>query len=487
MNGRALDLLYALRLEDGRRWGEASTVEQQADAAAVLDERSRTPFHFLTRSRGYSKTTDQAGVAVAALLAQLPPGSRAYAVAADRDQARLMLDAVEGFVARTPELAGALSVGAWRVTATRSGSTLEALAADAAGAWGLRPAFVVVDELSGWSGTPGPRRLFEAVTSAVAKLRTARLAIITTAGDPAHWSRRVLDHAEADPLWRVHELRGPAPWLDSERLAEQQRRLPESLYRRLFENEWVAAEDRLASPDDLAACVSLTGALPPEPRRRYVIGLDVGLKNDATVAAVCHGERIVAADSDDSTVGVRVVLDRMHVWRGSRSEPVRLAEVEEWLEQASRSYGRAPIRFDPWQAAGSMQRLAARRVPVEEYSFNASSVGRLAVTLLTLIRERALALPDDPELLDELANVRVRETSPGVLRLDHDADRHDDRAVALALAAAHVVENFRVRSRGRVFAPRPVRLVVDGLPGGASFGWRPGDESFDEFFTTRRR
>jgi phage FluMu gp28-like protein len=79
-------------------------------------------------------------------------------------------------------------------------------------------------------------------------------------------------------------------------------------------------------------------------------------------------------------------------------------------------------------------------VRVEEFAFHPRSVGRLASTLLMLVREHALDLPDDTELLDELVNLRLRETSPGVLRLDHDPDRHDDRAVALALAASALVE-----------------------------------------------
>jgi len=49
-------------------------------------------------------------------------------------------------------------------------------------------------------------------------------------------------------------------------------------------------------------------------------------------------------------------------------------------------------------------------------------------------------LPDDPELIDELANLRLRETSPGVLRIDHDPDKHDDRAIALALAAHRLAQ-----------------------------------------------
>lgn len=436
----ALDLLSGLVLDDGRRWGEAAAPFQWADAEAVLDLGASQPYSFLTRSRGGSKTSDLAAIVVTAMLAQAPPRVRLYGLASDLDQGRLLIDAVAGFVARTDELRGALDVGAYRVSAPRSGAVLDVLAADAPSAWGLRPWFLVVDELSAWGTTCAPRRIWEAATSAVAKLRDARLVVLTTAGDPGHWSRKVLDHALSDPLWRVHEVPGPAPWLDPERLAEQRRRLSDSLYARLFENEWVASEDRLASPDDLAACVTLAGPLPPYPDRRYVIGLDVGLKADATVAAICHAEPIAGGEDGEREIGMRVVLDRMEVWQGSRSNPVKLADVEEWLAEASRAYNYAPVRYDSWQAVGSAQRLAARGVRVDEYVFHPSSVGRLASTLLMLVRERLLDLPDDPALVDELVNLRLRETSPGVLRLDHDPDRHDDRAVALALAASALVE-----------------------------------------------
>lgn len=59
-------------------------------------------------------------------------------------------------------------------------------------------------------------------------------------------------------------------------------------------------------------------------------------------------------------------------------------------------------------------------------------MGRLGATLHLLLRDHRLALPDDRELLDELMTVRLRESAPGVYRLDHDSGQHDDRAVALA-------------------------------------------------------
>jgi hypothetical protein len=97
--------------------------------------------------------------------------------------------------------------------------------------------------------------------------------------------------------------------------------------------------------------------------------------------------------------------------------------------------------------AGSRPRPAtARGLRAHEFAFSAAAVGRLASTLHLLLRDRALALPDDAELLDELANVRLRETSPGVLRMDHDPGQHDDRAIALALAAQRLLEQTSVQT-----------------------------------------
>ena len=439
----ALDVLAALVLEDGRRWGEAAAPFQWEDARAVLTPQSPTPYHYLTRARGSSKTTDLAGISVAALLTQLPPGSRSYALAADRDQGALLVDAVRGFLQRTPFLAGRIEVSPYKVLHLGNGATLEVLAADAPGAWGLRPAFVVVDELAQWASTAGPLKLWEAVSSAVAKVPDARLVVLTTAGDPAHWSYKVLDHALADALWRVREVHGPAPWMDARRLDEQRRRLPESSFHRLFLNEWTAAEDRLTNRDDLLACVTLSGPLEPVAGLRYVCGLDVGLKHDRTVASVCHLERRDGVP--------RVVLDRQQVWAGTRANPVRLSTVAEWLVFSCRRY-KARLVVDPWQAMDLAQRVRTRGLLVEEFAFSPASVGRLASSLHLLLRDRALALPDDEELLDELANVRLRESSPGVFRMDHDPGKHDDRAISLALAAQKLLDAAPTVDPARVVA-----------------------------------
>lgn len=433
----AIDILSGLVLEDGgRRWGEAAERWQWEDARAILDQTGPRR-HFLTRPRGGSKTSDLGAVSIAMLLDQAPRASRSYGFAADKDQAGLLLDSVSGFLERTSEIRGALKVDAWRVMNGRTGATFEIMASDDASAWGLRPFCLIVDEFGYWKTTPGPRRLFRAIYSALPKVRDSRLVILTSAGDPAHWSYRYLEEARASDRWRVNEVEGPTPWLSKEDLEEQRRLLPDWEYARLHLNQWTAADDRLTTVDDLRECVTLDGPLPPEKGRRYVIGLDVGLKHDRTVATVCH----LRSRAEQATV----VVDRQQAWQGTRTTPVRLDDIEAWLHEADVAYNRAPVILDPWQAVQLAQRLRERHVKVTEFTFSASSVGKLALTLHQLIKNHQLALPDDPELVDELANLRLVETSPGSYRIDHDPDKHDDRAISLALAAHQLTTSYKPR------------------------------------------
>lgn len=428
----ALALLAALVLEDGRRWGEAAQPWQWADARAILEPEDDRRYHFLTRPRGASKTGDLGGVGIAALLEQLPATSRSYALAADRDQGALLIDSISGFVARTEGIGGALTVDSGKVTAVRSGASLEVLPADEASSWGIRPHLAIVDELAQWKSTPGPRRMWSAIFSALPKVAGSRLVVLTSAGDPSHWSHGVLERAKARPQrWRVSEIAGPCPWIDEKDLVEQRAELADWEYSRLHLNLWTESDDRLTSVDDLRACVRLDGPREAHPARSYVIGVDLGLKNDRTVVAVC------SLDPHEPDV---VALDRMGVWQGSRAAPVELAEVEAWLLQAWGDYGHPLVIADPYQAAQLLQRLTSRGVRAEAYNFTQQSVSRLALRLHQLIADHGLALPDDDELLDELANVRLQERSPGVYRLDHDRDKHDDRAIALALAAHGLLE-----------------------------------------------
>jgi hypothetical protein len=323
--------------------------------------------------------------------------------------------------------------------------------------------WITVDELPQWPDTKAARAMWDAAYSSIVKVPGMRFVTIGHAGVAGSWQHRLYEVLSSSGVWRVNDVPGPLPWIDPVLLEDQRRTLLASQFERRHLNRWGDGEDRLAPVEALRACVTLDGPLTPMPGVEYVVAVDLGLKNDRTVMVVAHLEELgtgrrLAPDALPEAVPVRVVLDRIEVLQGSRRAPVQIEVVESWLLQASASFNGAPIVMDPWQMAGSAQRLAARGLDVEEFTFSAQSVGRLAATLHALVRDGALALPDDEALIDELAHVRLVESSPGVVRMQHDSGRHDDRAVALALAAQHLL-NRPPRARGWMAGRRAKALA----------------------------
>ena len=443
----AFELLNGLTMPDGTSWGSFATPIQRRDARALLSPQGPRR-HWIGRARGYSKTEDLAALTLVAMLVLLRPGDEAYCVARDRDQARILVDRIRGFVRRSG-LEGAFeSIGSY-VLVTKVGVRLEALSCDVGSAWGLTPAWVVVDELCQHPETSAARELFEAIVSSLPKKRGSRLAIITTSGSPGHWSHDVYERAEREASWRVSMTYGPCPWMDRAEVDEARRSLPASTFARLFENRWTQGEDRLFDPADVGACVCLPGPLEFQAGRRYAIGVDLALRNDRAALCVGHVE------------GDVLRLDRLDVFTPAKDRDVDLQAVEDLIAVRAREYGGAPATFDPAQAWQMMQRLRRRGVTCREHSFTAGSNSRRTLLLLQLVRERRLHLPEDRELVDELVNLRVREVSPGVYRYDHDPTKHDDRVTALSLVALiceRVSGSAKARaSRGSVSSPTTTR------------------------------
>lgn len=465
---KALDILSLLVLEDGSRWGQTAADYQWRHARAILDMDAEVKQWWIELPRGARKTTDLAGLMLSILYTQAPRMARLYIGASDEDQAAELIDAANGLIARTPELEGVFQAGELEITCKRSGASLRALAADAS-AMGKRAWLIVLDEVCNWPDTRKGRRFWGVLMSGNRKLADCRTVVITNSGDPQHWAWRRRETARTSRHWQFFSLRGPLPWLtpdDLEVLRENAE--TESEFRRLHLNEWTTSEDRLASKEDLEACTTLPGALPPVPGVTYVASLDVGIVNDRTVLAVMHAEETAA--------GRRVVLDRIDRWQGTRAVPVDLGEVRDTLIARAAEY-RATAVVDPHQAVLISQEARAAGVVVREFAFTAASVGRLALSLHQAIRNHRIALPDDEDLLGELAAVRLRKNSLGIYRLDHDAGQHDDQAIALALGTHHLLDTdpepgFFISDDG-VTAGGTNALGIEVLQQRGAFAYRP--------------
>jgi hypothetical protein len=127
--------------------------------------------------------------------------------------------------------------------------------------------------------------------------------------------------------------------------------------------------------------------------------------------------------------------------RGTRANPVQLADVEMLAEQTSRRYGHAPLRVDPREPVAMAQGLRDRGMSIDDKQLTEGSVGKIGANLHLLLREHRMALPYHLDLIDELLNVRLKTTALGGMRLDHDAGNHDDQAMSLGLAALALVEH----------------------------------------------
>ncbi len=417
MNLDAFTIMSGLTLEDGRRWADVATPLQLTDARqAIAGER---PFHYWTRARGAAKTSDSAGVALALLLTS-PPGARLYLAAADQDQAGLAHDSIADYLARSPLLQGQLDLQARRVLVTATGATLDVLASDAASSWGLRPTALIVDEFAAWSDTPGPKRFWESLSSAMAKVSDSRLLVVTSAGDPRSLAHEVLTHARTSPLWRVSEWTGPCPWMSADRLAEQRARLPAPVFAALFLNQWIEAEGAFLDAGAIRRAFTLPGPSAPVDGRQYVATLDLGLVNDRTVLAVGHRE------------GSDVHLDAMQTWRGTKARPVSLAEVRDAVLAAHRRYDLRGLTFDRWQAHRLVEELSSEGVPCRAFEFTSGSKQRYSAALLQHLNEGTLRLYEPGTLEDELRSLTIRTTGSG-WTFDHSRRGHDDQSVALAL------------------------------------------------------
>lgn len=445
MSDNAFDRLAGLVMEDGSRWGEVAVSHQIEDAEAVLlHAPGDTRKHLITRPRYGSKTTDLAGISIAVLVDQAPSAARCYVVAADKDQARLLLDAAEGFIERTPGLGRILRVDAFRITNIASAATLEVLAADGASTWGLRPYWTIVDEIGQWPETRNHKKVWTGLVSAWPKVPEGRLVAMTSAGEPSHFSFKIREQALRLDGWRVSEMPGPVPWMTEQALADQQVELLPSEFERLVLNRWTEGEDRLTTREAVLDCVGHAGRIEPDSDTSYTIGLDLGFVNDATVLVVAHSELVDVHTPENihdaalagSTLEERVVVDHFVKFQGSRRRPVQLAEVEQMIRTLAAGYGKRKTRIvgDNTEALGMIQRLVDDGFRAEDWAVTPSLNDQVATNLYRLLENRQLDLPDDEYVIDQLSTVRLVRTSFGKLRIDHDSGQHDDFVQALGYA-----------------------------------------------------
>jgi Phage Terminase len=424
---------------------------------------------WLERPRGHSKTSDQAVQIAWALFASSRKLSGVCA-AADRDQARLIRNAVMKLVQLNPWLKTYVAVQDMRIVNPHTDSTCDVLASDVASSYGLLCDFIICDEVTHWAD----RDLWDSLLSTAAKRKNCLLLVITNAGFCDSWQWTLREAIRTDPAWYFCRLDGPkASWITPERLDEQRRLLPYIAFARLWLNEWGAGSGDALHADDLTAALTMRGPMPKaEQGFAYVAGLDLSVRKDATALvtlAVSVGwDEIVERPQPKRSMINRLLLDAglvepapqqeptetihhagtnrirladLRVWEPSNGSRVDLSDVEAAIIDAHERYELSAVAVDPFQAELLVQRLQRRGIPIYTLDQTGITLQAQASAVLDGFRERIIDLYPQDQLLADLKGLRVaarnygfRLISPHATGTETHATQHGDTATGFSLA-----------------------------------------------------
>lgn len=175
---------------------------------------------FLAIPKANGKSPFGSGVGLLMTFFDREPGAEVYAVAADKDQARIVFDTSKIMVSRSPELQDLCEVFRDSIKLKGSTESYQVLSSDSDTKHGFRPHGIVFDE---FHAQPN-RDLFDTLYRGMGKRRQPLLLMVTTAGDDDEsicmeeweYARRVVSGTIDDPQYLpvIFEAAPEDDWTD---------------------------------------------------------------------------------------------------------------------------------------------------------------------------------------------------------------------------------------------------------------------------------
>jgi len=423
------------------QWDRVNAILPAVEHVAGFRKSYSGPLNFYF---GYAKGHDKTSF-IARLFNWLLSYSRrrlkVYAAAADADQARLIRDAMVSERLLNPWLKPRVQIllkAAWG-----RGGSLEILAADAASAQGKLPDVIVLDEVTHWHS----KDFFDALYSARNKRPECVTIVTTNAGVKGSWQWELREAARTSPNWHFveqPERQQLASWMNADRIAEDRKLLTPTEADRLLDNRWIdpGEESGFCLLEEAMACRAVCVG-EGSARSRYFAAVDYGPRRDRTALSLVRRD----ADSDPLS------LADLRCWHQPGGE-VQIEAVEEWIEAVHAKQPLTTFVFDEYQMLSTIQKYEKKGYRVERFAPRGGAANyELAANLRSLIASRRIRwpefvgptpphttspLPDATSFESELSQLLLRVTPSGY-RFDHKSGKHDDRAVAVGMAALFAV------------------------------------------------
>jgi len=356
-----------------------------------------------------------------------------YSIAGDKDQARIIFDKTKNAVSRNPDWRKAVNIYKDVIELKNGGGIYKVLSADAPTAHGLNPSCVIGDEM--WN-QPN-EDLWTALTFSPVRKQPLYFLISYAGFDRGSLLYRLCEQGEkhVNPhMYYFHSEKNLASWITPEYLENQKKVLHPAEFQRMHECKWTSKENAFLTEEDVTKCInySLRPRIIGENKgwKSYFISCDLGLVRDRTAVTILH------KDHDSG----RVILDNLRVWQGTHDDPVLIADIEEFIMSSVKNFNTETVIIDPYQMKGTVQKLQAQGVPVEEFTFSSSNIQKLSSNLYYLFHGGLIEIYDDKDLVQELLEVNAKQTSYG-WRIDHESNKHDDRVISLGMCALRAIEH----------------------------------------------
>lgn len=419
--------------------------------------RRRFSYAYLGLAKKNNKSTFGAALALYFLVVEsahsADGGMQVYAIAASKDQAKIVFGHAKAMVEASPLLSDYLTVFRDSIVNPHTGARFEVLSADAPKTHGKNPSIVICDELHAHESG----ELHDALLTAMIARDEPLFITLTNAGsnekgdsicaqvyrrgkegsDPSmfFWSPTIADDELDRPeLWkRVN----PSSWITVEKLLAMQRKMPPYRFERFHLNRWTRADRSWLPRGSWEGCP--VGA--PAPPERVVLGLDMSRNRDTTALAIVapRGDgrfastgEVWAAFRDD----MDAPPDAHHVIEGGL---IPFEQVFARIRELCRQYDVVEIAYDPYRIPDdTAERLEAEGLPMTKFPQTDTLMVPASAGLFSAITEGRLSHEADDVLDSHVAAASAKDVATrNAWRLSKDAAKSpSDYTFALAMAVA---------------------------------------------------
>ncbi len=153
--------------------------------------------------------------------------------------------------------------------------------------------------------------------------------------------------------------------------------------------------------------------------RQRVLALDPGLRHDTYALAMGYVD------------GFKVFIDYVYSWQGTRSNPVRIADVEEHIIMLRKNFAISKIVLDQRYSASTIQRLGEMGFPIFETFFDSGYKQTIYQRFKEKLNMDEVFLPRHKRVKNELialrrigsgTNIRYEAPTFGAVKTDDMAD-----------------------------------------------------------------